>query len=211
MSNQWVYPKEGKPLWEWQPDGSDQAAMFYDPWPPGFPPMSDSDWKVLFSEPNPHKKYMSEETKPVMRCTWCCCDTGEDEDGDCVRCGNHTLVDRAKPHMPHWSRKTIDTVECKVCDRSGPHSIQASPDLCQPHKNNMPITMTPALVQGFPKFVLDREGKLKGTVTSTSRRCQMEGCNGRRLGVRWPDGKITYPCTKGLAAVPDQVDTWQIM
>lgn len=37
----------------------------------------------------------------------------------------------------------------------------------------------------------------------------MEGCNGRRLGVKWPDGRVTYPCTKGLEGT-DVEDTWKI-
>lgn len=37
-----------------------------------------------------------------------------------------------------------------------------------------------------------------GALTGTTRHCRLEGCTGRRLGVRWPDGKITWPCSKGL-------------
>jgi len=58
------------------------------------------------------------------------------------------------------------------------------------------------------KFVLSRDNKMKGVVTSTSRRCSMEGCNGIRVGVRWPDGKHTFPCTKGMVQVSP--DTWRI-
>lgn len=39
-----------------------------------------------------------------------------------------------------------------------------------------------------------------GTVVGL-RRCTMEGCRGTRVGVRWPDGKLTWPCSKGLEAV----------
>jgi hypothetical protein len=38
-----------------------------------------------------------------------------------------------------------------------------------------------------------------GTVTATAR-CQMEGCNGVRLYVRWRDGHQTRPCSKGCEA-----------
>jgi hypothetical protein len=31
----------------------------------------------------------------------------------------------------------------------------------------------------------------------------MEGCLGRRLYVRWPNGKLTMPCTKGLKSRED--------
>ena len=61
----------------------------------------------------------------------------------------------------------------------------------------------------FPKFVLSRDGSLKGEVTSTSRRCQLEGCGSRRLRVKWPDGHSTYPCAAGMK-VTKETDTWQI-
>lgn len=37
-----------------------------------------------------------------------------------------------------------------------------------------------------------------GFLTGGERVCSMEGCGGRRLATRWPSGKITYPCTKGM-------------
>lgn len=46
--------------------------------------------------------------------------------------------------------------------------------------------------------VWDRTRKLKGVMTGGSRLCQLEGCTGLAVGVRWSDGKITYPCTKIL-------------
>lgn len=49
-----------------------------------------------------------------------------------------------------------------------------------------------------PTFVWNREHTEKGELTGTSRMCPLEGCTGVRLYVRWPDGKITYPCTKGM-------------
>ena len=50
----------------------------------------------------------------------------------------------------------------------------------------------------IPEFVWNRGGKFKGRTTGTTRRCRMEGCLGICLGVRWPDGKLTWPCTKGM-------------
>lgn len=46
--------------------------------------------------------------------------------------------------------------------------------------------------------VLNYEGTEKGICTGGTYRCQMEGCLGLRVVVRWPDGKITRPCTKGM-------------
>ena len=47
-------------------------------------------------------------------------------------------------------------------------------------------------------FIYNRDGTDKGTVTGTYTPCQMEGCRGRRVWVRWPDGKLTKPCSRGL-------------
>lgn len=62
---------------------------------------------------------------------------------------------------------------------------------------------------GTPKFVLSRDGKMKGEVTGT-RRCRLEGCTGAALSVKWPDGKRTYPCSKGTEAADDP-DTVKIV
>ena len=67
----------------------------------------------------------------------------------------------------------------------------------------------------IPKYVLDREGKIKGETTGSTRPCTLEGCTGRKIGVRWPKEKgqkragVTFPCTKGLKFVSE--DTWQIL
>ena len=49
-----------------------------------------------------------------------------------------------------------------------------------------------------------------GALLGTQRCCQMEGCRGRRLYVRWPSGKITIPCTKGMA-YNDTSGYWEIL
>lgn len=46
--------------------------------------------------------------------------------------------------------------------------------------------------------VRSRDGHQAGTITSTSRPCQLESCGGIRVGVRWPDGSRTFPCSKGM-------------
>jgi len=55
--------------------------------------------------------------------------------------------------------------------------------------------------------VLSRDGKRKGKLTGGSRLCGMSGCTGKALAVRWEDGKLTYPCTKGMTF---QNGTWKI-
>lgn len=57
--------------------------------------------------------------------------------------------------------------------------------------------------QPDPQYVFSREGDEKGRLTGGSRFCRLESCTGRRLGVRWPDGKLTWPCTKGLVLRED--------
>lgn len=51
----------------------------------------------------------------ILRCTWCCKDT---KTKPCEHCGNDmTVVDPKSPHLHEWSRRTIDSVECKQCDK----------------------------------------------------------------------------------------------
>ena len=53
------------------------------------------------------------------------------------------------------------------------------------------------VINTIPKFVLSKDGKLKGEIRGR-RRCRLSGCTGRAFIVRWPDGKYTYPCSKGV-------------
>jgi hypothetical protein len=46
--------------------------------------------------------------------------------------------------------------------------------------------------------VYSRDGELLGVMTGSTRSCAMGGCTGTRIYVRWPDGHVTYPCSKGL-------------
>lgn len=55
--------------------------------------------------------------------------------------------------------------------------------------------------------VRSRDGQRTGEVRGT-RPCQLAGCRGLRLLVRWPDGKRTHPCTKGMT--PVTATLWQI-
>ena len=60
--------------------------------------------------------------------------------------------------------------------------------------------------------VVSRDGKLEGVTTGSFRRCKLEGCNGMKIGVRWPrvNGKVqtTFPCTKGMSGGDDW---WKII
>lgn len=43
-----------------------------------------------------------------------------------------------------------------------------------------------------------RDCRTVGVATGTVTRCSMAGCTGIRIWVRWPDGRLTKPCSKGL-------------
>jgi hypothetical protein len=58
------------------------------------------------------------------------------------------------------------------------------------------------------KLVYSADRTEAGVRTGGSRLCSMHGCTGMRIAVRWPDGKLTYPCTKGL--VPSNDGSMQI-
>jgi hypothetical protein len=58
------------------------------------------------------------------------------------------------------------------------------------------------------RIIWSQDGREYGERTGGTRRCPLEGCTGLRIYVRWPDGRITYPCTKGLIERSD--GTWQI-
>ena len=63
-------------------------------------------------------------------------------------------------------------------------------------------------VSEFPRAVVSRDGALEGTATGTTRRCTLAGCTGIRYFVKWPDGKWSWPCSKGLETGPD--GKWRI-
>jgi len=44
-----------------------------------------------------------------------------------------------------------------------------------------------------------RDGRTIGHTLGGKRPCALEGCRGMRMSVRWPDGKLTYPCTDGMS------------
>lgn len=51
-------------------------------------------------------------------------------------------------------------------------------------------------------FIKSRDSKNYGVIVNhSSRMCQMEGCTGMRMHVRWDDGSTTYPCSKGCECV----------
>ena len=47
-----------------------------------------------------------------------------------------------------------------------------------------------------------------GRTTGATRICRLAGCGGMRMVVKWEDGRVTYPCAKGMAW---RGDAWQIL
>lgn len=62
----------------------------------------------------------------------------------------------------------------------------------------------------MPKnIMLSRDGTEQGEITNLhAYPCRMMGCTGMRISVRWPDGKHTFPCSKGCTQLDDH--TWKI-
>ncbi|KKN02744.1 hypothetical protein LCGC14_1114690 [marine sediment metagenome] len=51
--------------------------------------------------------------------------------------------------------------------------------------------------------VYARGSKVKGTTTGGGHVCPIESCGEWCIGVRWPDGELTYPCTGGMVMRSD--------
>jgi hypothetical protein len=51
-----------------------------------------------------------------------------------------------------------------------------------------------------------------GLTTGGTRHCALEGCTGLRIGVRWDNGRLTYPCSKGMtSAIRKGAYSWRIL
>lgn len=51
--------------------------------------------------------------------------------------------------------------------------------------------------------VFSRDGERIGKTTGATRTCGLDGCGDRRIVVKWPDGRITYPCAGGMRKQAD--------
>jgi len=56
--------------------------------------------------------------------------------------------------------------------------------------------------------VISSDRKLTGKVIST-KACRLESCNGLNLGTRWEDGRLSWPCTKGMD-FDEATNSWSI-
>jgi hypothetical protein len=57
-----------------------------------------------------------------------------------------------------------------------------------------------------PTYVRSADGSVTGRVTGGTRPCRLAGCRGLQRAVRWPDGRLSYPCSM----TPVTAETWQI-
>jgi hypothetical protein len=53
------------------------------------------------------------------------------------------------------------------------------------------------------QIIYNSRGTEYAVRTGGTRLCPLAGCTGLRIYVRWPDNRVTYPCTKGLVRRPD--------
>ena len=58
--------------------------------------------------------------------------------------------------------------------------------------------------------VLARDATISGRATGGGYPCRLESCPGTRAGVRWSDGTITFPCTRGMYWDEDR-EGWRIV
>lgn len=54
-----------------------------------------------------------------------------------------------------------------------------------------------------------RLSRVAGRALGGTRQCQLAGCVGLRLAVRWPSGRLTWPCTKSLR-FDRSIGAWRI-
>jgi hypothetical protein len=67
------------------------------------------------------------------------------------------------------------------------------------------MSKLPYSKKGTP--ILSRGGDAVGTATGSTHTCRLAGCRGVRVAVRWSNGKVTYPCSKGILQVENG---WEI-
>lgn len=58
------------------------------------------------------------------------------------------------------------------------------------------------------KMIARGENEQTGEIRGQGRSCTMESCLGRKVSVRWTDGKLTYVCTEGLSS--EKPGIWRI-
>lgn len=65
----------------------------------------------------------------------------------------------------------------------------------------------PKTEAGVPVFARGAK-KATGKTTSSTMRCQLKGCGGIRVCVKWDNGRKTWPCSKGMRR---NKNNWRIL
>lgn len=87
-----------------------------------------------------------------------------------------------------WRSRTQST--------QAPSRLGGTPSADQPHQ--------PAAGGEDPRGrVWTLDGSASGRKTGGTRACGLGSCVGHRIGVRWSDGTMGWPCTKGMMGRPD--------
>lgn len=115
------------------------------------------------------------------------------------------VLDAARQNKEEDSTDGDDDFESSQDHWSSPNGCHDDCPACAEEEANRQRAV---VTSGIPKFVLSRDGKLRGEVTGT-RRCRLAGCTGEALCVKWPGGQRTYPCGKGTEPT-DEPDTVKI-
>lgn len=82
-------------------------------------------------------------------------------------------------------------------------------------KRNLGQQIEDAIMGSIPnlgvKLVHDRYRTKVGKVVGGPFRCRLESCRGVTYSVRWPNGKLTRPCTEGMKECDKGRGLWQIL
>lgn len=54
------------------------------------------------------------------------------------------------------------------------------------------------------KFIINSGGNEIGKVLYFGHPCELEDCNGALFSVKWADGEVTFPCSKGLEILDEE-------
>lgn len=108
-----------------------------------------------------------------------------------------TLIDRIRDSYEHqmvMDEQDIDILTEYIVSGSRLSLSKEARDVCA-----AVLSKAKESIQGLD-FIESYNGMSRGAVLNPkSHPCTLEGCTGTRMYVRWQDGAVTYPCTKGCA------------
>lgn len=111
------------------------------------------------------------------------------------------------------SLNTLDELIEKIKKENPDNPLDALSDaIHEDHPKPLPVpplVIEPPYVGEKNITVYSKDGQKKGKTTGGSKTCKIDGCLGRCIAVRWDDGALTYPCTKGMEYT-DNGTAWRI-